>query len=141
MSTPSHSDGVTVSGESRWTGTLSTTDMCSVAGAIDDGVQGRSVPVSGLVARAGPTEAATHCTVIAGGGAYRASIPIADLAGKGWLSFTDVRESGTDHPAPPTTYRLTVAGGDTLCWNVKDVVELHFSVGPEPDDVPENPPH
>ena len=38
-------------------------------------------------------------------------------------------------------FRLTVAAGATLCWNVKDVGELHFSTERLPDSVPERPSH
>ncbi len=144
MSTTPRSDGIAVTGEATHTGSLSMADLCALGDTIDDGVQGRSVAVGSVISHAAPTAEATHCTVIATGGVYRASIPIPDLAEKGWISFTDVPDPDTgpaDRTSAAPEYRLTVAGGDTLCWNVKDVAELHFSVGPEPDDVPENPPH
>ena len=84
----------------------------------------RTGAVADLLAMARPDPGADHATVVSAGDGYRASIPLVDLA----------RGSLTDG-------RLTVHGGRTLCWNVKDVVRIEVTVGPRPDDVPENPPH
>lgn len=84
----------------------------------------RTATVGDLLAAARPLANADHATVISEGDGYRASIPLDDLA----------RGSLVDG-------RLTIPGGRTLCWNVKDVVRIEVTVGPQPDDVPENPPH
>lgn len=70
----------------------------------------------------------THVTVIASDG-YRASIPIQTLRTGGLLSLED------------GGWRLKVADGDTLCWNVKGVVGLEPTHGRVEDDIPENPSH
>ena len=69
-----------------------------------------------------------------GDGHYRASIPLAELQRGGWLLLGQPRDAGGP-------VRLVVEEGRTLCWNVKHVVGLRFTEGPEPDSVPENPPH
>ena len=84
----------------------------------------RTGKVADFLAAARPLDDADHGTVIAAADGYRASIPLHELA-KGSL----------------TDGRLIVPGGRTLCWNVKDVVRIEVTVGPQPDDVPENPPH
>jgi len=84
----------------------------------------RTAAVRDLLAAASPSPDADHGTVFAAGDGYRASIPLAELE----------RGSLADG-------RLTIPGGQTLCWNVKDVVRIEVTVGPQPDDVPENPPH
>ncbi len=48
---------------------------------------------------------------------------------------------GRCHPKPAGPYRLIVASGVTLCWNVKQVAELKLTAGAEPDDVPAEPTH
>jgi len=97
-----------------------------VDGEVDRPVQDgpRSAAVADLLDRAAPRPGADHGTVHAGGDAYRASIPLADLR-RGEL------DGG----------RLTIPGGRTLCWNVKDVVRIEVTRGKQPDSVPENPPH
>jgi DMSO/TMAO reductase YedYZ molybdopterin-dependent catalytic subunit len=103
------------------------------------GVVGSAAAAGDVLARAEPDREATHCTVIAAGGSYRASIPLADLQAGGWLSY-----AVDGRPVPPEAggpYRLIVAGGATLCWNVKQVAELKVTVGAEPDDVPAKPTH
>lgn len=78
-------------------------------------------------------------TVRSRDGEYTASIPTATLLDGGWLligSRTAPLEAQDGGP-----FRLVVADGDTLCWNVKDVGSIRFTTGPEPDSVPENPPH
>lgn len=77
-----------------------------------------------------PAGAATHVTFESVGGDYRASIPIHVVTDKG---IVEVGERGS--------LRLQVVDGDTLCWNVKDVGTIRLTEGPEPDSVPENPPH
>lgn len=85
----------------------------------------RTAPVVGdLLEAARPRPEADHATVHAGGDAYRASIPLHDLR-RGEL----------------VDGRLTIPDGRTLCWNVKDVVRIEVTVGPQPDSVPPKPPH
>lgn len=103
------------------------------------GAVGCAVRLGDILDRARPAAAATHCTVISADATYRASIPIGAVRDGGWLAF------GIDNGALPRDMggplRLTVADGPTMCWNVKDVGELHFAAQREPDDVPEKPPH
>lgn len=106
---------------------------------------GRAARVEDLLDAVEPLDAATHLTAISRDGSYRASIPLSDAVASGWVAFaaTDARAPG-NAPLPADQggpFRLTVAEGRTLCWNVKDVAELKVTVGPEPDDVPERPPH
>ncbi|HEX7168353.1 MAG TPA: hypothetical protein VF230_15340 [Acidimicrobiales bacterium] len=98
----------------------------SVAGAVEAPlVTGdRTCGMRELLARARPVASADHATVVSGADGYRASIPLDDLA----------RGSLDDG-------RLTIPSGLTLCWNVKDVVRVEVTVGKQPDDVPEKPPH
>jgi DMSO/TMAO reductase YedYZ molybdopterin-dependent catalytic subunit len=112
--------------------------MPSPAEAVE-GVVGSAVAVRDVLAPAEPDPEATHCTVIAAGGSYTASIPLADLRAGGWLSYAV--DGGPLPPGAGGPYRLTVAGGATLCWNVKQVAELKVTVGGEPDDVPAEPTH
>ena len=95
--------------------------------------------VAGLIERAAPAGSATHCTVVSDDGHYRASVPIDDLRSKGWLIFRLAGEPLPRDRGGPL--RLVVPEGQTLCWNVKAVVELVFTEGPEPDSVPADPPH
>jgi DMSO/TMAO reductase YedYZ molybdopterin-dependent catalytic subunit len=111
------------------------TDVASVA----PGAAGAAVRVGELLDRVTVDDGATHCTVISQGGAYRASIPLDDLRTGGWLAFAEEGRTLPDHRGGP--FRLTVAEGSTLCWNVKRVATLRLTAGAEPDDVPENPPH
>jgi DMSO/TMAO reductase YedYZ molybdopterin-dependent catalytic subunit len=110
-------------------------DVAEVA----DGFVGDAVAVAALVERAAPTGSATHCTVVSDDGHYRASVPIDDLRSKGWLIFRLAGEPLPRDRGGPL--RLVVPEGRTLCWNVKAVVELVFTEGPEPDSVPADPPH
>ena len=70
---------------------------------------------------------------------YRASIPTDELRRGGYILVPtpdlpgDARGDGT--------FRLVVADGSTLCWNVKHVTSLRATAEREPDSVPENPPH
>lgn len=70
----------------------------------------------------------THVTVVAADG-YRASIPLEVLRDGGVLSVED------------DAWRLKVLDGNTLCWNVKDVIRLEPTHGKAEDDIPENPSH
>ncbi len=99
----------------------------------------RTVGMRTVIELCQPDDAATHCTVMSSGGAYRASIPLGDLAAGGRLTFAAGLDPLPDERGGP--FRLIVVGGATLCWNVKDVAELRFTQGAEADDVPENPPH
>ena len=96
--------------------------------------QGDAVPVSALLAEVDADPGADHATVSSGDGHYRASIPLDQLRDGGWL-FVDLDHDGGG------PLRLVVEDGRTLCWNVKHVIGLHLTSGPEPDSVPENPPH
>ncbi|MGI9586462.1 MAG: hypothetical protein ACR2N7_12820 [Acidimicrobiia bacterium] len=84
--------------------------------------------VAGILDGIQVSEDTTHVTVIAADG-YRASIPIETLRAGGWLSLEDGE------------WRLKVADGDTLCWNVKGVVGLEPTHGRAMDDIPDNPTH
>ncbi len=138
-------DHILVTGEVAEERRMTAADLGRMTGAVGDvaevaaGAVGRAAPLAVIIAGAGPAPEATHCTVISAGGDYRASIPLADLREGGWLAFA----IGND-PLPTANggpFRLTVARGSTLCWNVKHVATLRLTSGPEPDDVPENPPH
>ncbi len=124
---------------------VTASDFAAMPDIVDDvtdvapGATGRAVRIANILEVARPLDDATHCTVISDGGDYRASIPLADLASGGWLAF-----AAGDGPLPPERggpFRLTVTEGTTLCWNVKNVATLRLTSGPEPDDVPESPPH
>ena len=84
----------------------------------------RTGPVTELLRAARPLPGADHATFHSGDGLYRASIPLAEL-----------------ERAELADGRLTVPGGRTQCWNVKDVVRIEVTTGARPDSVPENPPH
>ena len=125
--------------------TFAAVDLAAMPGTVDNVTAvvpvaiGRAVKVSSVLDAAGPDASATHCTVISAAGDYRASIPLADLRAGGWLAFGYDNGPLPDDRGGP--FRLTVAEGSTLCWNVKQVALLCVTYGPEPDDVPENPPH
>lgn len=72
-------------------------------------------------------------------GAYRASIPIDELAAKGVVVY-GLEEGGLprDRGGP---FRMLVPGGRTLCWNVKGVGEMRVTAEQEADSVPANPTH
>ena len=107
--------------------------------ALAPGAVGSAIHVRDLLESIELKDEATHCTVISAREGYRASIPLADLYDGGWIAFgLDGLPLPDDKGGP---FRLTVAQGTTLCWNVKDVGEMHFAAEREPDDVPENPPH
>lgn len=103
------------------------------------GFLGDAVALADLVDRAAPLDAATHCTVASDDGHYRVSIPIGELRNKGWMVFRFEGEPLPRDRGGPL--RLIVPEGRTLCWNVKAVVGMRFTDGPEPDSVPANPPH
>ena len=86
--------------------------------------ENRTGEVAQFLAAAEPVDDADHATVVGAGDGYRASIPLGDLV-------RGVLDDG----------RLTVPGGRTLCWNVKDVARIEVTIGPQPDDVPPEPPH
>ncbi len=134
-----------VSGEVARPGTLSREDLESLpsfvadVSVVVDGTVGGAVHLADVVGAAEPAPDAAFCTAISRSGDYRASIPIAEIIDGGWLATS---LGGSTLPAEQGgPFRLTVAGGTTLCWNVKDVGELKFTVGREPDSVPEDPPH
>ena len=95
---------------------------------------GHAVPVAELVDSPEP-----WTIVTSRGGDYRACIPTEVLRAGGWLlvGSTDAPLSRNDGGP----FRLLVADGDTLCWNVKDVGSIVTSPLEVPDSVPENPPH
>ncbi|MFQ5555884.1 MAG: molybdopterin-dependent oxidoreductase [Acidimicrobiia bacterium] len=107
--------------------------------SVSEGAVGAGVRIADIVSVAGPEADAAHCTVISADRSYRASVPLSQLVGGGWLATS---LDGAPLPvARGGPFRLTVADGTTLCWNVKDVGEFRFTVDREPDSVPENPPH
>lgn len=108
-------------------------------GAVADGFVGRAVPMRAVIDRSRPDRRATYITVESDDGFYRASIPLRELAEKGWLAH-----SLGEGPLPRERggpLRVVVPRGRTLCWNVKSVAELRFTAQPEPDGVPDDPPH
>jgi DMSO/TMAO reductase YedYZ molybdopterin-dependent catalytic subunit len=126
-------------------GSFSWDRLMTLPGRVDDamtvahGAVGVAVPVASILAEATIDPSATHGTVTSSDGTYTASIPIETLRSGGWLAVAlDDEALPADRGGP---LRLTVAEGDTLCWNVKDVGGIHFTMGPEADSVPENPPH
>ena len=126
-------------------GSLTWEELRVLPGRVEDasdvaaGATGTAVPLASILDAAGIDPTATHATVISTNGGYTASIPLETLRTGGWLAV-----ALGDEPLPTERggpLRLTVAEGTTLCWNVKDVGSIRFTVGPEPDSVPENPPH
>ncbi|MGH8945722.1 MAG: molybdopterin-dependent oxidoreductase [Acidimicrobiia bacterium] len=108
-------------------------------GMVADGFVGRAVPMRAVIDRARPDHRATYVTVESDDGFYRASIPLSELAENGWLAY-----SLGEGPLPRERggpLRVVVPLGRTLCWNVKSVAELRFTARPEPDSVPDDPPH
>lgn len=92
----------------------------------------RRLAIDGRVAVAHllpPEPDATHASFESTVGDYRASIPLGVARDQGVVILGD---GGC---------RLLVEEGDTLCWNVKDLGSIRLTLGPEPDSVPENPPH
>lgn len=122
-----------------WEELLALPGSVAEAATVAAGAVGLAVPVAAILDSVAIADAATHGTVVSSDGGYRASIPIGTLRGGGWLAVAlDGRPLPADRGGP---LRLTVADGTTLCWNVKDVGSIRLTVGPEPDSVPENPPH
>ncbi len=126
-------------------GRLEWSEIDSIAGGAGDGSDPAATDASATVAVASILEhlvidpAATHCSVVSRDGSYSASIPLDELRDGGWLSYgLDGNELTSDLGGP---LRLTVRQGTTLCWNVKDVGELRFTAGKEPDSIPEKPTH
>ena len=120
-------------------------ELAALPGCIPDlgteaaGFAGAAVPLSAILDAAMPTAAATHATVESDDGHYRASIPLSELMHRGWLAFAlDGAPLPRDRGGP---LRVVVPQGRTLCWNVKGAAVLRLTAGPEPDSVPENPPH
>lgn len=138
-------DVLRITGEVRASTAMTASDLAALpsvvanVSAVADGARGRAVRVAEVLDRARVDATATHCTVISEGGGYRAAIPLPTLLAGGWLAFELDGKPLPDSLGGP--FRLTVAEGSTLCWNVKRVATLRLTVGAEPDDVPENPPH
>jgi DMSO/TMAO reductase YedYZ molybdopterin-dependent catalytic subunit len=106
--------------------------------AVVPGFSGRAIAASDLLSASGLPPTADYCSVGSDDGLYRASIPLADLE-RGWLIYRD--GDGPLSRSRGGPFRLVVEVGRTLCWNVKGVAEMRVTMGPEPDSVPENPPH
>ena len=113
-----------VSGEVAAPQTWTWEDLGRVAGRIADlgaeaaGFAGEAVPVAPLLDAAEPLPDATHCTVISDDGHYRASIPLDELAAKGWLAFRLAAVPLPRDRGGPL--RIVVPQGRTLCWNASD---------------------
>jgi len=99
---------------------------------------GLAVDLSSVLVGIAVDPNASHVTVVSDDGLYSASIPLADALGRGKLLLGAEGTMSRDRGGP---FRLVVEDGATLCWNVKSVGTLRFTDGPEPDSVPENPPH
>ncbi len=134
-----------VSGEVARPGTWSRPALEALPSFVDDvsavieGAVGGAVRLAEVVEAVEPSPDAGYCSAISRSGDYSASIPIEEIVAGGWLATS---LGGTALPAERGgPFRLTVAEGTTLCWNVKDVGELRFTVDREPDSVPEDPPH
>jgi DMSO/TMAO reductase YedYZ molybdopterin-dependent catalytic subunit len=108
-------------------------------GAVADGFVGRAVPMRAVIDRARPDRRAAYVTVESDDGFYRASIPLRELAEKGWLAHALGEGPLPREQGGPL--RVVLPKGPTLCWNVKSVAELRFTAQPEPDGVPDDPPH
>ncbi|MDJ0959565.1 MAG: molybdopterin-dependent oxidoreductase [Acidimicrobiia bacterium] len=125
--------------ELRWQDLVALPGSVADAGTVAAGAVGLAVPVAAILDSVAVADAATHGTVISADGEYTASIPIETLRSGGWLAVgLDGGPLPRDRGGP---LRLTVADGTTLCWNVKDVGSIRLTDAPEPDSVPENPPH
>lgn len=94
--------------------------------------RGTAVGVGAVLDACRPEPGASHVTAVTSAGDYSASIPLAE-ASRGELLMVGEADGGP--------LRLNIPQGRTLCWNVKDVGTLRLTDGPEPDSVPENPPH
>lgn len=82
---------------------------------------------------------ATHVSFETHAGDYRASIPLDVVESQAIIIHSS--EAGPLDIAAGGPYRLLVPEGRTLCWHVKGLARLRMTVGPEPDSVPEKPPH
>lgn len=102
-------------------------------GTPDEGAAGAVVAVRLLIEAARPRTAATHVTALSADGGYSASIPLTEA-----MPLGEVHARSVDGEP---ILQLHIPGGMTLCWNVKDLGLLRVTAGPEPDTVPENPPH
>ncbi|MDH3499898.1 MAG: molybdopterin-dependent oxidoreductase [Acidimicrobiia bacterium] len=100
---------------------------------------GKALRVGAVLRDAAPTRDAAHVTFVSGDGLYRAAVPIADAADKGLL-LVGSDDAGLS-PSVGGPIRLIVPDGDTLCWNVKNVVEMRVTVEKETDSVPNQPTH
>ena len=127
------------SGTVGWSELGDIADGAEGAGGVSDGAVGAAVPVATVVERFPIDPSATHCSVVSRDGSYSASIPVDELLGGGWLAYAlDGKPLPAEKGGP---FRLSVIQGATLCWNVKDVGELRFTAGKEPDSIPEKPTH
>ena len=117
-------------------GSLEWSEIDSIADGAGDG---GDVAMASILEHLVIDPAATHCSVVSQDGSYSASIPLDELREGGWLAFALDGKALTGDLGGPL--RLTVREGTTLCWNVKDVGELRFTVGEEPDSVPKKPTH
>ncbi len=137
--------GLHVTGLASSPRTWSRDDLAGLPGrvpdlaALADGFAGEAAPLRPILEAAAPEAAATHATVISDDGHYRASIPLDELLEHGWVAFALAGKALPRERGGPL--RVVVPQGRTLCWNVKSVVEIELTDGPQPDSVPENPPH
>ena len=97
-------------------------------GAVADGFVGRAVPMRAVIDRARPDRRAAYVTVESDDGLYRASIPLRELAEKGWLAHALGEEPLPREQGGPL--RVVLPQGRTLFWNVKSVAELRFTAQP-----------
>lgn len=102
-------------------------------GTPDENAAGVVVAVRLLIEAARPRTAATHVTALSADGGYSASIPLTEV-----MPLGEVHARSVDGEP---ILQLRIPGGLTLCWNVRDLGLLRVTAGPEPDTVPENPPH
>ena len=127
------------SGTIEWSELGDIADAADGAGRLSDGASDAAVPVASVVEPFPIDPSATHCSVVSRDSSYSASIPVDELLGDGWLAYAlDGKPLPAEKGGP---FRLTVRQGTTLCWNVKDVGELRFTAGKEPDSIPERPTH
>ncbi len=97
-----------------------------------------AVRFDALVVEAMVHHATSHVSVVGGDDHYSASIPLVKAKAGGMLYL------GVDESLPRSVggpFRLVVQDGRTRCWNVKNVRELRFTTGAEPDSVPTQPAH
>ncbi len=116
-----------------WSSLVALPELVDDASAIT-GRQGAAVAVRAILRTDRP-----WVTVRSRDGEYTASIPTATLLDGGWLLVGSRTERLAADDGGP--FRLVVADGDTLCWNVKDVGSMVPTVDREPDSIPDNPPH